>query len=132
VTATHLPTHSDFTHGSSVLDFDGDGDVDLGLGWVNEFSRNVMPLNDGSGSFDMPETGSFPSPDSYLGDRIQHALVKDVTGDGLDDVLLHQSRTDFTDPALQLLISSGDGTFRDETVARQRRASLQRRRSALE
>jgi len=75
-------------------------------------------LNDGSGSFDMPETGSFPSPDSYLGDRIQHALVKDITGDGLDDVLLHQSRTDFTDPALQLLISNGDGTFRDETDAR--------------
>jgi hypothetical protein len=51
-----LPALSDFSHGSSIADFDGDGDIDI---WVNnlggsplydpEFS--YLMFNDGSGSF---------------------------------------------------------------------------------
>jgi len=190
VTDTHLPKHSDFTHGSSVADFDrdgdvdiwvhnlggsplynpefsyllnndgqgffsvvadasnplwndpiagrngilpegdlgtfwsftvdaeGDGDLDLGLGWSWGLERNIVLLNDGTGSFMLPEEESFPLPRDFESSFIQHAVVHDLDGDGLDDVLLHQSRTDFSEPMIQVLISNGDGTFRDDTEIR--------------
>jgi len=103
---------------SFAVDAEGDGDLDLGLGWSNPREQNIVLLNDDGGHFSWPEGESYPSPEGYLGDSIQHALVHDVNGDGLDDVLLHQSRSDFSQPMLQLLISNGDGTFSDETDSR--------------
>ena len=113
-----LPDGNLLSFWSFSVDAEGDGDIDLGLGWLDGPDRNVVLLNDGSGRFSLPSEPSFPSPPGYLGDRIQHALVHDVNGDGRDDVLLHHSRTDFTNPMLQVLISNGDGTFRDETTDR--------------
>jgi len=104
---------------SFTVDAEGDGDLDLGLGWSWGLQRNIVLLNDGTGSFDMPEGESFPSPRDFGPAYIQHAVVHDLNGDSLDDVLLHQMRAeDFTEPMIQLLISNGDGTFRDETATR--------------
>jgi hypothetical protein len=196
VTATHLPEFSDFSHGSTVFDFDGDGDIDI---WVNNLGGSplynphfpYLMQNDGKGHFsviadlsideppltgrngilpegrwaiafwsvaidadgdgdmdlDFGHTALYQQDDTFLyrntllinngtgvfnflpGDAwsapawtdhpiTQHALVYDVNGDGLDDQLLHQSREDFSQPGIQILISNGDGTFRDETADR--------------
>ena len=51
MTAQNLPQVSDFSHGSSAADVDGDGDIDV---WVNNLGGGEAPsylmLNDGSGA----------------------------------------------------------------------------------
>jgi Ca2+-binding RTX toxin-like protein len=113
-----LPDGDLGTFWSFSLDANGDGHVDLGLGWSYGLERNIVLVNDGSGRFLLPESESFPSPPGYVGNGVQHALVHDANGDGLDDLLLHQSLEDLTQPMLQVLISNGNGTFRDETATR--------------
>ncbi len=195
VTETNLPSHSNFSHGSSVADFDGDGDIDIwvhGAGgsplynpafaylmynngqgqfevvadtsiegqtpivgrngilpddashsgwsvpidaendgdidlhfgatdfWTDEgrVKKIVIWINDGEGRFEKLPGDSSPQA-SWVGfPRIQHALVYDLNRDGLDDMLLHQSTPSFTPTVLLILISNGDGTFRDETAER--------------
>jgi Ca2+-binding RTX toxin-like protein len=206
VTATHLPAFPDFSHGSALLDFDGDGDMDIfvnnttnteqllmnppfsyllendGSGsftvaadfsqpeyWVeapplvgrngvfpenvpygnsvpwsvavdangdghmdlqfgggalteednNEGNRrNLLMLNNGDGSFGYLPGDAFPMPS--WSDIAQHeqSLVYDLNGDGLDDQLLRQVPLGGGTTWIQVLISNGDGTFRDETAAR--------------
>jgi FG-GAP-like repeat/RTX calcium-binding nonapeptide repeat (4 copies) len=106
------------TFWSFSLDADGDGDQDLGLGWSRGLGANIILLNNGVGGFDSPVGNSFPSPRNYAGSEVQHSIIHDLNGDGLADVLLHQSRLDLTDPVIQILISNGDGTFQDETSKR--------------
>ena len=212
VTASHLPAFTDYSHGASALDYDGDGDLDIwvnsggrlanslynpgfgyllenngagvfsviaDLGWedgivgtngilpvLNEGQYNVgswsisldvdndgdtdlqlarsrawlpeggvhlnrLLVNDGAGSFDMfpgdswPSTGCNASPDQPDPEacaedstpRTYQALVYDLNGDGLDDMLFHQT-IDVAGEFVQILVSNGDGTFRDETTER--------------
>jgi len=199
-TATNLPTYNDYSHGSSVLDYDKDGDMDI---WVNNLAGSPLQNpqfsylleNDGSGKFTVAADSSFHwdtpivgrngiLPDDPVdlrgfwsqavdangdgwtdldlgevwaqhGDEfiyevrlllnqggtfaalpgdawsvpswLEHAvadlaLVTDINGDGLDDELLHQDsppgNPSLSSPGLQVLISNGDGTFRDETALR--------------
>jgi len=69
VTTTHLPQYMDFSHGSSVADFDGDGDVDI---WVNNVGASNLQYptfsyllhNDGQGHFSVAaDIGSANPPD---------------------------------------------------------------------
>lgn len=107
------------TFWSFAVDATGDGNMDLGLGWSQELERNIVLLNDGMGSFALPKEESFPLPRGFGPSFIQHSVVHDLNGDALDDVLLHQSKADWTGlPTIQVLISNGDGTFRDETAMR--------------
>ncbi len=107
------------TFWSFVVDATGDGNMDLGLGWSQELERNIVLMNDGMGSFALPKEESFPLPRGFGPSFIQHSVVHDLNGDALDDVLLHQSKADWTGlPTIQVLISNGDGTFRDETEMR--------------
>ena len=198
VTTSNLPQVSDFSHGSSVADVDGDGDIDV---WVNNFGGGEAPsylmLNDGSGAFrivadigpDFRGRGRRVAPngrlpdalvgldtlwahfidaendgdaDLYLGridvenvadanqmssrtgillndgtgrftlagaDAIpppqigriwatQDSIHADLNQDGLHDLLLYQSDHTFRGHFVQVLISNGDGTFRDETALR--------------
>jgi hypothetical protein len=219
VTTTHLPEYMDFSHGSSVADFDGDGDVDI---WVNsvgggtiiyptfaylmhndgeghftvvadlfnegspendgipvvgrspilpegtyrqglwsiaidvegdgdmdlqltrsfEADQSTNPwvftyvnrllVNDGTGRFDLLPGDSYPSvgcsvspdqpdPEACKYDVLpytHHALVYDLNLDGLDDMLLNTDYEGVKLPNLQVLISNGDGTFRDESSDR--------------
>ena len=52
VTAENLPQFSDFSHGASAADIDGDGDIDL---WINNLGGGNAPsylmVNDGTGKF---------------------------------------------------------------------------------
>jgi hypothetical protein len=197
VTATHLPQLMDFSHGSTVADFDGDGDVDI---WVNNIgnsplqdvdfcyllfndgegkftivadnspewydnriigpngilpdivwiagqwamavdsegdgdtelaipsnvllepdwmSNNLLFRNNGSGHFSVVIEDAWPPSPRYnqLG-ITQDALVYDFNNDHLDDLLLYKTTQEFTEPFAQVLISNGDGTFRDETQIR--------------
>ena len=200
MSAQNLPQVADFSHGSSVADVDGDGDMDV---WVNNLGGGEAPsylmLNDGSGSFRivadigypvpdfrgrerivgtngrLPEIliGSYPfwthfidaendgDADLYLGlienvenvdgsqsDRTgillndgtgrftlsgaeaipppliggtgqaQDSIRADLNQDGLHDLLLYQSDSMFGGHFVQVLISNGDGSFRDETSLR--------------
>jgi hypothetical protein len=197
VTATHLPELMDFSHGSTVADFDADGDVDI---WVNSIGNsplqdvdfsfllfndgegkftvvadnspewydnriigpngilpdivwiagqwamavdadgdgdmdlaipsdvaveedwvtiNLLLLNDGSGHFSaLLEDAWPPSPRYDLPGFVQDALIYDFNNDLLDDLLLYKTSQAFTEPFAQVLISNGDGTFRDETQIR--------------
>jgi hypothetical protein len=180
-TAESLPPLADFSHGSSVADIDGDGDIDIWvnnlgcssgisgyllqndgtgrfsiiadltngrvLGFVGRNGRlpnsfagpfwtqfldadgdgdpdlyhvnmcNVgLLINDGSGRFTEAPPGAVPAP---LLCAVQDSLVLDLNKDGFDDLVLYQNPAGFG-PAtkLQILISNGDGTFRDETDSR--------------
>jgi len=198
VTNTHLPAFSDFSHGSAVLDFDSDGDMDIFVanaggsdlydppfsyllendgsgkfvvvadgsqpwqaplvgrngifpegdwvpgttGWAVAIDANgdghtdlsfgrttayhieglpirtLLALNDGNGSFDYVPDDAWPAPSWTDFGAVQQSLVYDLNNDGLDDQVLDSSDEDFTKPWTQVLISNGDGTFRDETSTR--------------
>jgi len=72
VTATNLPAYSDFTHGSTVADFDGDGDIDI---WVNSGGGSplydvgfaYMLFNDGAGKFTVVADNSAPWETEIVG-----------------------------------------------------------------
>ena len=200
MTAQNLPQVSDFSHGSSAADVDGDGDIDV---WVNNLGGGEAPsylmLNDGSGAFSIVADIGYPVPDFrgretivgtngrlpdiligsypfwthfidaendgdadlYLGliknvdnldgsqsDRTgvllndgtgrftlsgaeaipppliggigqaQDSIRADLNQDGLQDLLLYQSDQMFRGHFVQVLISNGDGSFRDETSLR--------------
>lgn len=126
------------------IDVEGDGDADLQLtrkgkaldpgGSAHDYV-NLLLINDGSGHFSEHPGDSWPSPGCGVSPSennpdlckndifpvTQHSLVYDLNLDGLDDMLLHQSiwlpeGGEVT--SIQILISNGDGTFRDETAER--------------
>jgi VCBS repeat protein/hemolysin type calcium-binding protein len=142
---------------SVPIDANGDGHMDLHLtrsqdGFIPglPFFTNLLLLNDGTGQFNKLPGDSYPSvgcvaspnkpdPDACRGDpnpATQQQLVYDLNRDGLDDMVLHQtiflvSPDDPTLPqltSLQILISNGDGTFRDETAERHPGGPTQYRR----
>jgi len=125
----------DFTYLASLcsaVDAEGDGDVDIVLGYshiteVCEYdvcapgdNKNVILINDGSGHFSVGHPWSVHEPHhSERGAFTHHGLVDDVNADGLDDPLrLLTVGEEWETTILQILISNGDGTFRDESVAR--------------
>lgn len=62
MTAQNLPQVSDFSHGSSAADVDGDGDIDV---WVNNLGGGEAPsyllLNDGSRAFRIVADIGYPN-----------------------------------------------------------------------
>lgn len=109
-----------FNWWSSTFDADGDGDADLaGVGPdVDRGLPSILLVNTGAGSFELqPEAPwQLPSWSSYPGYVVDHLLTHDVNGDGLEDQLhLHGGDVQ---QWIQILISNGDGTFRDESEER--------------
>jgi hypothetical protein len=93
---------------TQFLDADGDSDPDL----YHVFGCVAgLLINDGSGRFTEAPPGAVPAP---LLCFVQASLVLDINQDGLDDIVLGDS-TPSGFKKLQILISNGDGTFRDET-----------------
>ncbi|MFH2008712.1 MAG: FG-GAP-like repeat-containing protein [bacterium] len=83
-------------------DLDGDGDLDIAQGTVDQGVR--VYLNDGNGLFDVPSgDGTTGDTTSYVRD----VLAEDFTGDGVPDLFLvnadYQSN--------RLLVGLGDGRF---------------------
>lgn len=104
-------------YGPGWLQFvDADGDK---VGDLIYTIFNVVGLlaNDGTGEFTVAPDESIP--DAAPGRTTQGSRVVDLTGDGLEDVVLLQTPDDFSPGfALQILISRGDGSFTDETALR--------------
>jgi hypothetical protein len=120
------------------IDVEGDGDLDLALGYsfivetcptypdcdAHSFAR-VLLINDGKGHFSRAPQEPWQSPINSEQTFVQHNLTYDLNHDGLDDLLLHdwvlgEDKDGVIDEnnILQILISNGDGTFRDETFER--------------
>lgn len=116
VSATHLPPLDAHTQGIVLHDMDGDGHPDLLL--ANQTPPNRLLLNDGAGRFtDATDRLDLPVP---LETREVHVL--DANGDDHPDIvyfgLTSNNQAWDKDPQTRLLISDGEGRFRDETAAR--------------
>jgi len=129
---------------SMAIDADNDGDMDLQLarmqmpdlsGNSDQPHGNRILINNGMGQFDFLEGDSYtapgcrvspykPDPEACIFDGLpqtQVILRYDINNDGLEDLLMEQLVNEFENGnvvVLQVLISNGDGTFRDETEAR--------------
>ncbi len=105
------------------VDADGDGDPDLVLGQGDAAKHSHVLRNDGTGRFtkvpeDLPTTPLWPSV------HVLYLQAVEIDGDGLDDLVLAHTRLSYVGRYFQVLISNGDGTFRDETAARLPQSSL--------
>jgi Ca2+-binding RTX toxin-like protein len=108
-----------------AIDANGDGhmDLDLGHAQINQedatfINRSVLLLNNGAGQFDLVPGDAWPIPEWTEIPIAQRGKAHDLNGDGLVDQLLHQHNQYFELPGIQILISNGDGTFRDESAER--------------
>ena len=79
VSATHLPGLTDFSHGSSAADIDGDGDIDV-LSASTTDNKIAWYENDGSQSFT-------PHTITTSADGAASVYAVDIDGDGDMDVL---------------------------------------------
>jgi hypothetical protein len=137
-----LPDDVSFRHHHTMIsiDADGDGDLDIYIGQTTEVpicetfpnceetQTRIILLNDGEGRFlerldPTPDLGPPQSDDFQDAIRTATHNVYDVNNDGLDDLVLKQGdllrQRNGQDPGFfQILISNGDGTFRDETSSR--------------
>lgn len=104
---------------SLFLDANGDGAPDLVLGADNSTPDSVVLLNDGSGRFTAVPNSMPPKEFGPTGITISMGTL-DANGDGRTDLIVSFTQNDpfYVGHRLQVLISNGDGTFRDETAAR--------------
>ena len=113
------------------IDAENDGDADLYLGRIDlrigdepiadesQLGRIEMLLNDGTGRFTLASADAIPPPQIGSIWTTQDSIHADLNQDGLHDLLLYQSdHTFLRGHFVQVLISNGDGTFRDETALR--------------
>ncbi len=114
---------------SQFIDVENDGDPDLYLGRMSDVNSTStwLLLNDGTGRF--TDAGRDAIPTRLFGGMglAQNSAVIDINGDGFDDLMLlegpHPGDTICPDnkpvaTVIVLLISNGDGSFRDETFLR--------------
>ena len=108
------------------LDVENDGDADLYLGLIenvenpdgSQSDRTGILLNDGTGRFTLSDAAAIPPPLIGGTGQAQDSVRADLNQDGLYDLLLYQSDQMFRGHFIQVLISNGDGSFRDETALR--------------
>jgi hypothetical protein len=105
--------------GSTFVDVNGDGSPDLVLAHGDVGGLDRVLLNDGHGRFSFVAT---PLPANSYGANSDGLGIAtgDVNGDGRPDLVMASTRQNpfYVGANLQVLISNGDGTFRDETKAR--------------
>ncbi len=108
------------------IDAENDGDADLYLGLIenidnldgSQSDRTGILLNDGTGRFTLSDAEAIPPPPIAGIWKTQDSVRADLNQDGLQDLLLYQSDSMYEGHFVQLLISNGDGSFRDETSLR--------------
>jgi len=104
----------------AMVDADRDGHVDLVLGsFGTQVFDNVILFNDGTGDFTQRKVVLPAGPLARENALMLDIVARDFNGDGVADLLiLSGNRLDAAGFALQLLVNNGDGTFRDESLAR--------------
>ena len=103
------------------IDAENDGDADLYLGLIENIEnsdRTGILLNDGTGRFTLSCAEAIPPPPIDGIWKTQDSVRADLNQDGLHDLLLYQSDSMYEGHFVQVLISNGDGSFRDETSLR--------------
>ena len=87
----------------------------------DEVKRQIVALQNTDGSFSDPVPNALPEPGINGKAYPSGSLVYDINQDGLDDLILlegdqtEQLTPDILEDDIKILISNGDGTFRDES-----------------
>jgi len=97
-TASELPDNGDNVNGMSIIcsDVDGDGDLDVVVGYV--YKPNQILFNDGSGSFNIFDLEDGPVWTNQV-------IAADMNGDGKVDIIMANNEIN------HLLINNGNGQF---------------------
>ena len=109
-----LPSNFNGAGWAQFLDADGDGDADLYYVLEVRLQRRALDQR-WLGAVYRSAAGGCAGPTLCA---VQGSLVLDINQDGLDDIVLADdapSGSGISRKKLQILISNGDGTFRDET-----------------
>lgn len=98
-TASELPDNGGAVNGMSIIcsDVDGDGDLDVVVGYVNQ--PNQLLFNDGSGSI----MGAINLPGGSV--WTNQVIAADMNGDGNEDIIMGNDQIN------HLLINNGNGQF---------------------
>jgi FG-GAP-like repeat len=104
--------------GSALVDVNGDGRPDLVLAGSPSTPDRLF-LNDGSGHFHELAGALPPKPFGPDAEGLDIAPI-DLNGDGHTDLLMAFTKNNpfYQGRWIQVLITNGDGSFRDETQAR--------------
>jgi hypothetical protein len=93
--------------GIAVGDFNGDGTPDIAVASASGVSVLLGSANVTEGTYACPTVATYPA-----GSGSQSVLVKDVNGDGIQDLAV----TNFNDGTVSILLGKGDGTFLPQTA----------------
>ena len=104
---------------SLFVDVNSDGSPDLALGADNMTPDSEVLLNDGTGHFHVLVGAMPPKPFGPSAILISLATL-DINSDGHPDLLAGFTRSDpfYSGRFIQVMVNTGNGTFRDETAKR--------------
>jgi FG-GAP-like repeat len=104
---------------SLFVDVNGDGSPDLVLGADDRTPESEVLLNDGTGHFHKL-AGAMPAKPFGPSAILISLATPEVNGDGHPDLLAGFTRSNpfYSGRFIQVLVNTGNGTFRDETAKR--------------
>jgi hypothetical protein len=110
----HLDGAINWYTSAAFADINSDGSPDLILGQGNPSRDSHVLVNDGAGRFydagtPLPRSFFYPAP------QVVEIQAADIDGDELPDIVLSDTRNDYSGKYIQVNINNGDNTFRDET-----------------
>jgi len=113
-TATRLPARDSYTHGLTIADIDGDGDLDvLMINYIRDVPR--IYLNDGTGHFTDAPPGVLPADIASGAQQYPTGEFCDVNVDGRPDLVLGGNYYAPSGPGSSvpnvLLMNDGTGRF---------------------